>query len=167
VTRELIFWAQALDNSSPDHIYMHGNELTPGETERRQEAVSLVSSVVKTGKRIFASNGVQLTTAGQRFIIEIPSVQRDSVGRAAPIVCYGDSEISRNDSIENLIMTGLDTFATQIGRSLRRDHVDLVRVCINLLKKKSSKKYLARGIFIVLTTLTVLVLLYWQISKNS
>ena len=99
MTEKLIFWAQALDNASPDHIEMRGHKLSPDDNVQRQKAVSLVSSVVKAGSRIFDRQGVQLTEDGRHFVVEVPSAERDDAGRTAPIVSYGDYDLTAVDAV--------------------------------------------------------------------
>jgi hypothetical protein len=134
VTEKFIFWAQALDNASPDHIEMEGEELSPDDTRRRQDAVSRVNRVCKTGKTIFNQHGVQLTADRQHFVIEVPSAERDRAGRIAPIVCYGDyNDSTVGDALGASVAVALDDFAKRIGRNILPEHFDLVRASIERL----------------------------------
>lgn len=136
MTEKLIFWAQALDNTSPDHIDMLGEELSPNDPVRRQEAVSLVYSVVKVGTRIFDHRGVRLTKNGRHFVVEVPAAERDCAGRTAPIICYGDYDPTTGDALGAAVVAGLDTFAKQIGRNIFPEHLGLARESFAALKKK-------------------------------
>lgn len=162
-----MFWAQALDNASPDHIDMRGEELSPDDTVRRQEAVSLVSSVVKTGSRIFDQQGVRLTEDGQHFVVEVLSAERDRAGRTAPIVCYGDYDPTLVDALGASVAVGLDDFAKRIGRNILPEHFELARKSFAALKKKSSTRKLERVVAIGAVATAVLALAYWLISRTS
>jgi hypothetical protein len=167
VTEKFIFWAQALDNSSPDHIESHGEDLAPEDTVRRQRAVSLVSMVVKTGALVYESRGVQLTADAHHFVVEVPSVQRDRAGRTASIVCYGDYDGTVGDALGAAMAAGLDEFAKRIGRSLLPEHFELTRESFAALKTKSSTRRLVRMVAIGAAAVAVLVLGYWVVSRGS
>lgn len=167
MTEKYIFWAQALDNSAPDHIEVRGEELEAGESLRRQEAVSLVSRVVKSGECIFHMGGVLLTADTQHFVIEVPSVQRDKVGRTAPIVCYGVFEREVGDEFGASVAVGLDAFAKRIGRSLQPEHSELIRESFAILKKKSSTKRRIRNTAIGIVAFALVAIGYWLASRNT
>jgi hypothetical protein len=133
--RELAFWAQALDNVSPDPMEFHGTELTPDERAHREDVVSGVSLVIKAGARIFETHGVKLTADQHHFVLEVPSAQRDQARRIAPIVCYGGYDSTVDDDFVRRVAEGLDNFANRIGRSLQSDTPDLVRKSFDDLKK--------------------------------
>ena len=136
MTENFIFWAQALDNASPDHLEVRGRELSADDSARRQEAVSLVSRVVKSGKLLFNARGVQLTADDQCFVVEVLSVQRDRVGRTAPIVCYGAYDRDVGDALGVSVAAGLVEFAGRIGRTLQPEQFELARESFAALKKK-------------------------------
>jgi hypothetical protein len=144
VIKKFIFWAQALDNTSPDHIHVRGEELPPSDAARRQEAVSLVSAVVKFGTRVFNQKGVQLTEDGYHFVVEVPSVERDLAGRTAPIICYGDYDLKVVDVLSSLVSFELDDFANRIGRNILPEHRTLAHRSFRILKKKSSVRKVGR-----------------------
>ncbi|WP_125470269.1 hypothetical protein [Achromobacter aegrifaciens] len=134
MTGTFILWAQALDNASPDHFEMRGCVLAPDDTAQRQEAVSLISSVVKKGSRVCEESSVILTADNLHFILEIPSAERDNAGRPAPIVCYGDYD-STGDAIGTSTAAALENFARRIGRTLQPEHLELVQKFLKALKK--------------------------------
>ncbi len=165
MTDKSIFWAQALDNASPDHIETHGEELPPDDTARRQEAVSLVSNVVKAGVRVFDRRGVQLTEDGRHFVVEVPSAERDRAGRTAPIVCYGDYDSTvGDDGLGASVAVGLDDFARRIGRTILLEHFELARESFAELKKKSSTRKLVRLVTLGAVAFALLALAYWLVS---
>ncbi len=167
MTEQLIFWAQALDNASPDHIDVSGSGLAPDDVVRRQEAVSLVSKVIKEGSRIFDVRGVQLTEDGRHFVVEVPSAERDRAGRVAPIVCYGAYDASVVDALLSSVVDDLEDFARRIDRNILSDHSVLVRESFVALKKKSSTTRIVRAAGAVAVALALLALVYWLASKGS
>lgn len=166
MTHAHIFWAQALDNLSPDHIDMCGVQLSPEDTARRQEAVSLVSSVVKKGTRIFDRQGVQLTADDHHFVAEVLSVQRDHAGRAAPIVCRGEYDRTVGDATGEAVATGLDDFARRIQRTIHPKQLELARQSFGVLKKKFWRKTIGRAMAMVAAVLVVVALAHWLLSQG-
>lgn len=159
---KLILWAQALDNTSSDHIQVRGKALNSEDIILRQEAVSLVSSVIKGGARIFDVKGVLLTADDKHFVVEVPSAQRDSAGRTAPIVCYGDYDATFGDALVTSTLVALDEFVKCIGRTLHPEHLDLARKSFETLKKKSSMTKLVRVGLIG----AVGFVIYWLLRKG-
>jgi hypothetical protein len=135
VIEGLTYWAQALDNSSSDHIVALGEELSPDDSEGRQHAVSQVSDVIRGGTCIFEEDGVRLTADQRHFVLEIPSEQRDQVGRIAPIVCYGHYDRAQNNVLWASVAAGLRDFSRHIGRSLQSEQLGLARASFVMLKK--------------------------------
>ena len=167
MTEQLIFWAQALDNASPDHINMYGTILSPDDVVGRQQAVTLVSSVIKAGTRIYDIRGVQLTEDGRHFVVEVPSAERDRAGRVAPIVCYGTYEPSVGDPLTTSVVDGFEEFARQIGRNILLDHSNLARESFTELKKKYATRRIVRAAGAVAVALVLLGLVSWLASKGS
>ncbi|HEV7368292.1 hypothetical protein [Arenibaculum sp.] len=124
---DLVFKAQALDNRSPDHYRVRGEDLAPGDATRRQKAASLLSSVTKAGGRVFDQDGVRLTVHGDRFVVSVPSAERDVAGRVAPILCHGKLGAGRRAELGARVAEGLDAFAQHVGRSIDPAKAELVR----------------------------------------
>lgn len=137
-------WAQAIDNSSPDHFNVQGEELAADDSIRRQEAVSSVSKVIKNGSQFYKSNGVLLTADAQHFVLELPSTQRDIAGRIAPIICYGRYGTEDSGRLGDSAELALKDFAKRIGRTLPPDHLELTRSAFAALKKKMSLAQILR-----------------------
>ncbi|GGD33677.1 hypothetical protein [Pseudoxanthomonas indica] len=161
MTDQFILWAQALDNSSPDHFTVHGNDLGNSDTVQRQEAVSKVSAVIKKGARLFERDGVMLTADASHFVIEIPSVQSDLAGRIAPIVCYGPNGVVATGGHGIMAVAALTAFARRIGRTLQPEQLKLVDVSFDALKKKSKVGRMVRTAGLSGLALALLVLVYW------
>ncbi|ALG70967.1 hypothetical protein VY88_04075 [Azospirillum thiophilum] len=127
---DLVFKAQALDNQSADHYRVSGQDLEPDDAARRQEAASQLSGVTKAGQRTFDQGGVRLTVRGDRFVLLVPSVERDVAGRIAPILCHGELGAGDRVVLVARVTEGLDAFARYIGRSIDPAKADLVRRAI-------------------------------------
>lgn len=168
-SRIRVFWAQALDNAAPDHIEFDGEAIPAEDTKRRQDAVSLVSSVVKKGQRVFSKNGVLLTFHGERYVFEVPSAERDRAGRTAPIVLCGEYSSGVDDGLASMVVNEADEFAKRIGRTVGVEHFDGAREAFSALnsalKKTSSKrKLIAVGVAILVL---VALVIYWTVSRSS
>lgn len=166
MTDKFIFWAQALDNASPDHFDVYGNNLAPDDTVQRQEAVSMVSSVIKNGTRLFDKNSVLLTADASHFVLEVQSVQRDLAGRNAPIVCCGDYETITGNALGSSAVIALENFAKKIGRSLQPEYYQLVLASFDALKKKSLKRK-GKGIVWTITVVLALLVIVYYLVRNS
>lgn len=160
---ELIFWAQALDNSSPDHFEMRGEKISDDDSLRREEGVSLISNVVKSGSRVFESHGMQLTADQKHFVIEVLSTQLDQIGRAAPVICYGDYDSNVNDEIAGKVAAGFEAFAKCIGRSLQLDRTKLFLAFEELKKKRTRRRLLC---LVWIGVAVVILLVYWLGSRK-
>ncbi len=132
----LVFWAQALDNTSPDHIELNGKELLHDDTANRQRAVSLMSSIVKAGSEVFDRDNVRITVDSRRFVVAVPSNERDCAGRIAPIVCCGEYNSPVEDGFIDKVKDGLGGFAKNIGRTVSQKHFDLLIGQMPLALKK-------------------------------
>ena len=137
-----IFWAQALDNASHDHIKMNGRSLGPSEESERERAVSVVTRVVREGNTIFEGLGVRLIVDRLSYVLELPSSERDAVGRIAPIVCCGDSKLMREESFVQNILCELTNFAKGIARSVSSEDVARARKAFEELKKRDGNRWL-------------------------
>lgn len=163
---KFILCAQAIDNTSPDHFYARGEELSVDDSARRQEAVSSISSVIKNGMRVYEDSGVLLTADAHHFVIEVPSAQRDRAGRTAPIVCYGAYSAAVEDELVTSVTVALEHFAKRIGRTVQPDHLTLVRTAFENLKKKSSTTKIKRTVLIGAGALALLAVVYWLVQRN-
>jgi hypothetical protein len=166
VTEKFTLWAQALDNASSDHFALRGEELSPDDSVRRQAAVSSVSSVIKNGTRVCDVRGVLLTVDDRRFVLEVPSAQRDHAGRTAPIVCYGEADTAVTDALGTPAVVALADFAKHIGRTVQPEHLELARGSFEALKKKSSTTKLVRTGGIAGVALVLLAIVYWLWQRS-
>ncbi len=99
-------WAQALDNSSPDHIYTHnalwdahGIKSHPLIKDwQRQDAASAVGRAARRGK----------SRQGSHVFIQRDATNRDARGRVAPVVYNGSA---KGINVDN----AMQEFAQHIG----------------------------------------------------
>lgn len=127
---DLVCKAQALDNQSSDHYRVNGQDLMPEDEARQQEMAALLSGVTKAGVRTFDQEGVRLTVRGNRFVLLVPSMERDIAGRIAPILCHGELGAGDRETLATRVTEELDAFARYIGRSIDSAKADLVRRAI-------------------------------------
>jgi hypothetical protein len=167
MNEKLILWAQALDNTCPDHFDVRGEEIPADDSSRRQEAVSSVSAVIKNAKGIYKGNGILLTADAHHFVIEVPSAQLDCAGRTAPIVCYGAYDAAVGDELVTSVAIALEHFARRINRTLQPDHLKLVRTAFEDLKKKSSETKFKRTVWIGAGVVLLLAIVYWLSQRNG
>jgi hypothetical protein len=124
-------WCQALDNQSDDHIELNGAMLTGDDNMKRQQAVSAVSSVIKSGRKLYSKDDVILTADKSSFCIEVPSEQKDVAGRIAPMIYVDDISTSSSASVS----TKLSSFAFKVGRTISGQSLILVKEAFSKLKK--------------------------------
>jgi hypothetical protein len=86
--KDLSFWAQSLDNQSPDVIFKDGEELS--DDELRQKLVSEIYDVSRRNIEVLpADSSVTVRYSYPKFVIEAIPTEKDQINRLAPIVIYG------------------------------------------------------------------------------
>lgn len=96
--------------------------MSKSDSADRQEVVSAVSLIVKTGKKVYSGyKGSRVITSKHGFLVEVISGEKDEAGRAAPIVYAQVYGTDRTPNKENLTQasSAIKKFATQIKRSVR------------------------------------------------
>jgi hypothetical protein len=163
VTKNFTFWAQALDNSSPDHFEHRGKMLLESDVVLRQETVSLVSQIVKSGECVYDKGDNKLTADGRRFLLEVLSVQRDNVGRTAPIVCCGEYEEKIGYTFVNALCDDLNQFTIRIGRNLPPNFDASIRFSFIKLKRKSAKNKIKLSISLIMFLVLLAIPVIFQL----
>ncbi len=157
---ELIFWAQALDNVSPDHFFQ-GQLLDTNSTEERQYVATQIASVGKHGRCDFDDANVRLTTFRNQFVLEFPTNQRDEAGRIAQIVCCGRYTYLSSD-LGDIVWSSSCEFASKINRTVSAEYKDIIaRAFVRSRQKKMKKLALGAGLII-----GSIIFAYWITSKN-
>lgn len=142
-----ILWAQALDNTSPDHIRVDGEDLRENDM-KRQEAVSFVSNFPNSGSH-YENNGFSLTINRQEYKIQVLSIERDSSGRLAPIIFWGNIQ---KDALKDTgeIKINIENFARKINRNIQKDHLNFIDYSFAQKNQKKNKKILAAIIILLI-----------------
>lgn len=114
--KDLSFWAQSLDNQSPDVIFKDGEELS--DDELRQKLVSEIYEVPKSNIKVLpAASSVTVRYSYPKFVIEAVPTEKDQVNRLAPIVIYG---VLPNDGSEIWIKDVCSEIESFISSKLKR-----------------------------------------------
>ena len=128
-----VCFAQALDNISPDHVFLDGKNLSVQAEQDRREACALLSSVSINGEKIYDANGVRLFLTGTMYVIEVLQQQLDVVDRAAPMAMC----IVRNDQDDaDSVVKEVQKYAELMKRTVADDRLHSVRMAIDTLAKK-------------------------------
>jgi hypothetical protein len=149
--KDLSFWAQSLDNQSPDVIFKDGEELS--DDELRQKLVSEIYEVPKNNIEVLpADSVVTVRYSYPKFVIEAIPTEKDRVNRLAPIIIYGVlpndwSEVWSKDvrnAIENFVSSRLkrtlDSSAliaiqNWLNETLKKKKTDLQSSPLNVVKR--------------------------------
>ena len=115
---ELSFQAQSLDNLALDPMEVNGCPLEEKDKEERKRLVQRIDQVSKSGTRVFSEGSISAFRLGNEFILEIPSDQKDSAGRIAPIICYGHVSRESEKSWPDEVVSAIRDFANRIGRGV-------------------------------------------------
>lgn len=139
--KNIYFWAQSLDNQSPDVIFKDGEELS--NDELRQKLVSEIYEVPKSNIEVLnIDSSVTVRCSYPKFVIEAIPTEKDQVNRLAPIIIYGIlpddwSEIWIKDvcsEIENFV-------SSRLNRTLDGSALVAIQNWLNeTLKKKTNSQ---------------------------
>lgn len=166
----LIFWTQALDNSSNDRLVEFSNE-TPSakkivDIKIRNDLSGKFFAIKQNGETFFEANGFELTKNENSVLIKLKSAETDIQGRAVPVLCLCENAFLDIDEFCRLFETamkgGLHIFPDRIQPSFE-DGI-LKEIC-DEIKKKNKKISKAQPIAII--TFLCLVGLTWLIYKFS
>ena len=159
----IFYWAQALDNTSADYIFLGNIALIPEKISQRQEIVSSISKVTTSGSLIYQDGGVKLTEFKKRVVMEVDTCQRDNLGRLAPLVACFDADINIDTSFIDYICSDVLNFAQRINRSISPDDSAKMLLALNQLKKAYSRKKnaLIMALFFLICIVVILFLKIW------
>lgn len=135
--KNLSFWAQSLDNLSPDVIFRDGEELS--DDESRQKLVSEIYEIPKINIEVLPTDSiVTIRYSYPKFVIEAIPTEKDQVNRLAPIVIYG---VLPNDWSELWIKDVRDEIENFVSSRLKRTLDSSALVAIqNWLNETLKKK---------------------------
>ena len=77
----VIFWAQSLDNKTPDIIEENGIRITPEDRVKRQKAVEEFSTVTSEGKQFEENTNHKLFQHDDFVVIQLTFRELDTSGR--------------------------------------------------------------------------------------
>lgn len=159
MTKDVILWAQALDNVSPDHIAVNGQTLGAADPKSRQNAVSAVSQVSLSSLTTVNCGDVRLSVSKDRFVVEVPSTERDEVGRIALVICCGSYQLKDLDRSGEAVVRDITKFAQHIGRTLAPDQLECVRRAFSEIesgiRRREFRVKLAAGAFAAVALLAL------------
>lgn len=86
---DLSFWAQSLDNQSPDIIFQNGQELS--DDELRRKLVSEIYEVPRNNVEVSPTDSsIAIRYSHTKFVIEAIPEEKDQANRLAPVIIYGE-----------------------------------------------------------------------------
>ena len=135
--KNLSFWAQSLDNQSPDLIFKDGIELT--DDESRQNIVSEIYEVPKSNIDVLPTNSsITARYSYPKFVIEAIPAEKDQVNRLAPIVIYGVIPSDWSDLWVKDVCDEIDNFvSSKLNRTLDNNSLTAIQNWLDeTLKKK-------------------------------
>jgi hypothetical protein len=104
------FWAQSLDNKSPDQFVTHG--IKDGDSMEVRQGIVLAMSLVREKGRKVYDNGTSriyayakvpaplnfLRAPRSEWLLSVTPVDSDAAERASPVTCYVLKEVSRAEA---------------------------------------------------------------------
>lgn len=136
--KDLSFWAQSLDNQSPDVIFKDGEELS--DDELRQKLVSEIYEVPKSNIEVLpADSSVTVRYSYPKFVIEAVPTEKDQVNRLAPIVIYGVLPSDWSETWSRDVCSEIESFVSgRLKRTLDSSALIVIQNWLNeTLKKKT------------------------------
>ena len=162
----LSFYAQSLDDRSPDHVEDNNPPLK--EDDECQDLAQKISEVSLNGYEVFSKHWHSAFLFDNKFLLETPSDRLDDAGRIAPILCYGDVPDEPPDSWSIDVVKDMVRFAESIGRKVKDEEMACRGVQAILKAKKKNqlrirRKMLGCLLLIVLGVVSIL----WSIFFNK
>lgn len=169
----LSFWAQSLDNESPDFIYRNGEKLS--NDELRQQFVSEIYEFPAKKLESFPSDSsISIRYSDPKFVIEAIPSQKDQANRLAPVLIYGEFPDNPSSEWVDNVCDEIEKFIQdKLGRTLDSNTLRAINNWLNKIldeKKKKSKAFnwIVSLILVILVTLVVIGLIQsqgWKLSN--
>lgn len=122
----LIFWAQALDNSSDDYFEECNKEAT--DIESCNEISDKFFLAKKNGETFCKKNDFELTRNQDSILIKLNSKEKDIKGRTTSIVCLCEDAFSNVDEFcsefQKTMKNGSGGFADRVRRSFNEESIN-------------------------------------------
>ena len=156
------FWAQSLDNKSPDMFATdRPTNLVPKEDEHTRSRIVTRISNASRGVLIGPVAGVVAHLAGSEFVIKAPCEERDVAGRLAPVVAVGSIPTGPSEGFADDTTREFREFAATINRRLLPATLRAIEnLAQDLLKKKRRTRRLLVSVGCVVV-LAILLLGWW------
>lgn len=149
------FWAQSLDNKSPDVFAAdRPTNLVAADDEHTRTAIVTRVSKASRGALIGPVAGVIAHLAGSEFMIKAPCEERDVAGRLAPLVAVGSIPAGSSESFAGDIAGKFREFAATTNRRLLPATLSaiesLVRAVLEKKKRRTRRLLVSVGVCVVL-----------------
>lgn len=164
------FWAQSLDNSSPDYIYVDRKALNPKKySAERRKVVSQISNVTKNVDAIATGKNVKIFIGKEEFALSIILPEVDELNRKAPILCYSKLPDPGDQYFSKRALLFIHEFVEGIGRTLPNSTTDEIFAALSLAKKKRtlSGRTIVVGLLILFILLLLLAVLFIIITTKT
>lgn len=162
------FFAQSLDNSSPNIIVRRGTEVAAEDKNGRADfQFELYEARRRAGQMVSSRPTIRMAATAKELILEVDTEQLDCEGRSAPFVAWIDD--TRATSAQEAI-SDVRQFLSAVGRSISRGtESDLQEILATELggKKKNTQRtgYLIALLLLVLGGAISLVA--WVMSRKT
>lgn len=134
------FWAQALDNTTPDHFYYVYNKQNVVEVSECKNIIELIARVTKSGEVIYGDGRIKLIEKNRQVVIEVPTIQCDNAGRVAAVVSCFNIEQQIDDAFIGQVISRIDAFAQHINRTILLCDLEMVKTAMRKLNKRYVRK---------------------------
>jgi hypothetical protein len=165
--KNLFFWAQSLDNQSPDIILNNTQEIL--DDTKRQQVVSEIYDI--PGKKVDSltpNSGVKFRFSDPKFLIEAIPAEKDQLDRLAPILIYGElAEELSQDWIESICSEISEVVSNKLNRTLSINTIEAIREWfIEVLEKKKKVEVGKYSLSLVIVFLLPLIV-GWILQSNK
>ena len=161
----LSFYAQSLDDRSPDHVGVNNRLLT--EDAECQDLAQKISEVSLNGDEVFSRHWHSAFLLDNKFLLETPSDQLDDAGRIAPILCHGHVPDKPPVSWASDVVSAMVRFAERIERTVSDESQEMARRGVEAIleAQKKNQPRMRRKMLGVVALLIVLgvVSILWTI----
>lgn len=92
---DIYFWAQSLSNKGSDHAG-HNDKIIDDKSSREELAKKISDLTLNKESKKIKKENIEVFYDESHFVLKVISLQKDSLGRDAPVICYGEMK-SIND----------------------------------------------------------------------
>lgn len=132
--KAIAYYAQSLDNLSADTMHDENNNQITQE-EQRHQTLSEISKVTSQGKVAAAGDDWKIFSHKNRLVVRISTLERDVLGRIAPIVFLLDRQVESDG--ERSVKSDLNLFLSITHRTLGHSILESMMSQLVLLQKKN------------------------------